>query len=153
MPVTLVFIIVLVFNISFTSGAVNGFILFSQLLQSLDIDAKDINIFTDTRIQGYRIVYGFFDVNFFQLRISFLLPMEACFCSKFSSICLIQCIFIWRMAIASFPSSLAQQGNFLLQQTTLALCSTRNFLSDHPSPSYFALGLPTVQQIDGVLWM
>ena len=41
-PVTLVFITVLVLNISITSGAVNGFILFSQLLDTFDIDASGI---------------------------------------------------------------------------------------------------------------
>jgi hypothetical protein len=38
-PVTVVFITVLVLNISFTSGAINGFILFSQLLASFDLSA------------------------------------------------------------------------------------------------------------------
>ena len=41
-PVTAVFITVLALNISFTSGTVNGFILFSQLIDSLDIDASGI---------------------------------------------------------------------------------------------------------------
>ena len=41
-PVTAVFITVLVLNISFTSGTVNDFILFSQLLGTLDIDASGI---------------------------------------------------------------------------------------------------------------
>ena len=41
-PITVVFITVLVLNISFTSGAANGFILFSQVLLSLNIDARGI---------------------------------------------------------------------------------------------------------------
>ena len=72
-PVTLIFIIiVLIFNISFTSGTVNGFILFSQLLDSLDIHASGIITFSDaTRhgisgfIQGYQVLYEFFNFNFF----------------------------------------------------------------------------------------
>ena len=63
-PVTLLFVLVLIFNISFTSGAVNGFILFSQLLDTLQINATDYcgeNYF----IWGYRIIYGFFNMEFF----------------------------------------------------------------------------------------
>ena len=71
-PVTAVFILVFVFNISFTSGEVNGFILFSQLLGSLDIYAGGITVFSATEkqifynaTQGYRIIYGFFNLEFF----------------------------------------------------------------------------------------
>ena len=71
-PVTAVFILVFVFNISFTSGAINGFILFSQLLGSLDIYAGGITVFSTTEkqkfddaTQGYRVLYGFFNLDFF----------------------------------------------------------------------------------------
>ena len=71
-PVTVVFITVLVLNISFTSGAVNGFILYSQLLTSLDIDASGIINFPEPvkkNIKGwteaYQIFYGFFNLDFF----------------------------------------------------------------------------------------
>ena len=68
-PVTLVFIIVLVFNINFTSGTVNGFILFSQLLSSIDLTASGIIKIPSTKIkyatQVYQIIYGFFNLNFF----------------------------------------------------------------------------------------
>ena len=71
-PLTLVFITVLVFNISFTSGSVNGFILFSQLLGSLDIDASGIIVFPDAAkhkikyvTQGYQVIYGFLNLDFF----------------------------------------------------------------------------------------
>ena len=76
-PITLVFIIVLVFNINFTSGAVNGFILYSQLLSSLNIDASGIIIFPTTisnLMIGYKLIYGFFNLNFFQIEsLSFCL--------------------------------------------------------------------------------
>ena len=69
-PVTFVFISVLVLNISFTSGAINGFILFSQLLGSLDLDASGI-ITLPTSIkdsisswkQVHRVLYGFLNFN------------------------------------------------------------------------------------------
>ena len=76
-PVTVVFITVLVLNISFTSGAVNGFILFSQLLSSLNIDASGIIVFPpaiSSLMEGYKLVYGFFNLDFFQIEsLSFCL--------------------------------------------------------------------------------
>ena len=82
LPITLVFITILIINISFTSGAVNGFILFSQLLLSLDIDASGI---ADTKkhtvkhaTQGYRVLYGFFNLDFFNTEsLSFCLWRDA----------------------------------------------------------------------------
>ena len=66
-PVTVVFITVIVFNISFTSGAVNGFILFSQILLSLNIDASGIITFPNQRsiTEGYQFLYGFLNLDFF----------------------------------------------------------------------------------------
>lgn len=85
LPVTLVFITALVINVSFTSGAVNGFILFSQLLSSLDIDASGIVIFPDTErhqikhvTQVYQVIYGFFNLDFFSSELlSFCLWKDA----------------------------------------------------------------------------
>lgn len=74
LPVTIVFIVVLIFNINFTSGAINGFILFSQVVNSLDIDASGIiriNLpegyqHTLSYItQVYQVIYGFFNLDFF----------------------------------------------------------------------------------------
>ena len=67
MPVTVVFITVIAFNISFTSGSVNGFILFSQILLSLDIDASGIITFPNHKpiIEGYQLLYGFLNLDFF----------------------------------------------------------------------------------------
>ena len=68
-PVTVVFITVLVLNISFTSGAVNGFILFSQLLVSFDLTGGGIISFPQQSLrnasQGYQIFYGFFNLDYF----------------------------------------------------------------------------------------
>ena len=68
-PVTVVFIIVLAFNISFTSGAVNGFILFSQILLSLNIDASGIITFPHQRLvtELYQLLYGFLNLDFFSI--------------------------------------------------------------------------------------
>ena len=77
LPVTVVFIVVLVFNINFTSGVVNGFILYSQLLSSLNIDASGIIVFPtaiSNLMKGYKLIYGFFNLNFFQIEsLSFCL--------------------------------------------------------------------------------
>ena len=68
-PVTLVFIIVLSFNVKFTSGAINGFILYSQLLSSIDLTASGIIKLPGTAIryatQAHQIIYGFFNLDFF----------------------------------------------------------------------------------------
>ena len=80
-PVTVVFITVLVLNISFTSGAVNGFILYSQLLSSLHIDASGIIVFPPaiaSLMDGYKLIYGFFNLDFFQIEsLSFCLWPDA----------------------------------------------------------------------------
>jgi hypothetical protein len=69
-PVTIVFITVLALNISFTSGAINGFIFFAQLLGTLNVDAFGI-ITHPTAIsilsQGYQVIYGFFNLDFFNI--------------------------------------------------------------------------------------
>ena len=76
-PVTLMFIIVIVFNISFTTGAVNGFILFSQLISSLNTDANGFINFpraVDALTRVYQIIYGVFNFDMFHIEeLSFCL--------------------------------------------------------------------------------
>lgn len=74
-PVTLIFISVLLLNISFTSGAVNGFILFSQLLLSFDTDASGIIQFPEhvkAKIEdathAYKFIYGFLNLCMFNAK-------------------------------------------------------------------------------------
>ena len=76
-PVTILFVVVLTFNISFTSGSINGFILFSQLLNTLFIGGSGI-IKVPQQISfislGYRVIYGFFSLNLFNVEtLSFCL--------------------------------------------------------------------------------
>ena len=78
-PVTLVFITVLALNISFTSGVVNGFIFFSQVLNFIYLDASGFIVFSpamSTLARGYQIIYGFFNLNILEISsLSFcLLP-------------------------------------------------------------------------------
>ena len=78
-PVTVVFITVLAFNISFTSGFVNGFILFSQLLDSFYIDVTGSGHITLPTViivlrNGHKFIYGLLSLDFFQIEaLSFCL--------------------------------------------------------------------------------
>ena len=66
----MVFITVLVLNISFTSGAINGFIFFAQLLDTLNVDAFGIITYPPAisiLSQGYQVIYGFFNLDFFNI--------------------------------------------------------------------------------------
>ena len=79
-PVTVVFISVIVLNISFTSGRVNGFILFSQILLSLNIDGSGLINFPNQRAitEGYQFLYGFLNLDFFAIdSLSFCLWKKA----------------------------------------------------------------------------
>ena len=69
-PVTIMFITVLALNISFTSGAINGFIFFAQLLDTLNVDAFGIITYPtaiSVLAQGYQVIYGFFNLDFFNI--------------------------------------------------------------------------------------
>ena len=70
LPLTVLFLVVIVFNISFTSGAVNAFIFFAQVIDSLDILAKNFIwfppwVFSLTRI--HRFVYRSFNLDYFSV--------------------------------------------------------------------------------------
>ena len=68
-PVTIVFVVILVFDISFTSGAVNGFVLFCQMLASMNINASGVIQFPEsinTAIEIYTSIYGLLNLEFFQ---------------------------------------------------------------------------------------
>ena len=69
-PLTVLFVIIIIFNINFTSGNVNGFILFAQILGSLEVHANDIIRFPSAlkymaRVQNF--VYRIFSLDFFSL--------------------------------------------------------------------------------------
>ena len=67
LPLTLLFIAILVMNISFTSGAVNGFILFAQVIDLLYVDAYGLSAIEQGSwfISIYQFIYGFFNLDFF----------------------------------------------------------------------------------------
>ena len=75
-PVTLLFGFVLAFNLNFTSGSLNGFILFSQLQRTLYFDASGLITFGPTTkklTQVYQVIYGIFNLDFFSIE-----PLSYC---------------------------------------------------------------------------
>ena len=77
LPLIVFFIIVTVFNISFTSGAINSFILFAQLQDSLAIHGNGVaHVYLANRylISISDFVYRFFNFDFFSMEdLSFCL--------------------------------------------------------------------------------
>ena len=70
LPLTLLFLTVMIFNISFTSGAANGFIFFAQMVSCLSITADDfINLSRGLNLltRAYRFLYNFFNFDFFSI--------------------------------------------------------------------------------------
>ena len=80
-PVTIIFVTVIILNINFTSGAINGFILFSQLLYSFNIDASGLITFPSwiaTLMDRHGLFYGLFSLDFFETdNLSFCLFSNA----------------------------------------------------------------------------
>ena len=70
-PVTLMFVIILVLNINFTSGTIGGFILFSQLLDFVILSRNDI--LYQPLSWGYQLIYGIFTMEFFNIE-----PLSFC---------------------------------------------------------------------------
>ena len=77
LPLTIVFLVVTIFNISLTSGAVNGFVLFAQISDSIDISARGSIEFprpANALSHPYRLIYRMFNFDFFSLEsLSFCL--------------------------------------------------------------------------------
>ena len=74
-PITALFITVIIFNINFTSGRIHGFILFTQLLDTISVDGSG-TIFTPAAGAAswvYRLIYGVFSLNFFSIE-----PLSFC---------------------------------------------------------------------------
>ena len=72
LPITIFFTIVITFGISLTSGSLNGLVFFSQFLELFSLDAtlksSDLhNKAVETLHNGYQLVYGIFDLDFFPI--------------------------------------------------------------------------------------
>ena len=69
LPLMGIFFAVMFLNVSFTSGAVNGFIFFAQVLDTMVIDANGVAQVSDGIYyfeKAHRFVYGFFNFDFFR---------------------------------------------------------------------------------------
>ena len=77
-PLTLLFVFVIFFDVSFTSGAVNSFLFFAQVFDFFQVTAFDNNYSLHILTDSYRFFFGFFNMDFFQLdELSFCLWEEA----------------------------------------------------------------------------
>ena len=76
-PVTILFLIVMLFSVSFTSGKATGFILFAQIMDSQSVSVGGLIQFPEAVSmlqQLCQIMYGFFNLNFFAIEeLSFCL--------------------------------------------------------------------------------
>ena len=72
-PATVMFFIVLFFNISFTSGEMNGFVTFAQVIGLMNTNANGLIPFPTARylILGTELIYGFFNLHINSDEISF----------------------------------------------------------------------------------
>ena len=64
LPVTIIFIIAIIFNISFTSGALNTFVLYAQVVQLYDTNDYAYTKKLRYLLKIQRMFYGVFNLNF-----------------------------------------------------------------------------------------
>ena len=77
LPVSVMFIVVIFFNVKLTSGAMNGFIFFIQFIDTMLLDANGfilVHPVTNIVMSIYQFIYRMFNLNFFTLdKLSFCL--------------------------------------------------------------------------------
>lgn len=77
-PVCIFFTLVLIFDFSFTTGARNGFIFFSQMVTILEFEHSFDDDSLETLRAGYSIFYSIFNIDFFSVEpLSFCLFKNA----------------------------------------------------------------------------
>ena len=78
LPVTIIFTIILVFNISLTSGALNSFVFYAQVLDFLYIDAFRTLFETTGAVRTIHTIYSTFNLQiFYSEKLSFCLISDA----------------------------------------------------------------------------
>ena len=81
LPVTVFFIMIMVFDINFTDGAVNGIVLFAQISDTMGLTGNGIiqfPKFSNIGFKMYRFIIGIFNLNFFAIdSLSFCLWRSA----------------------------------------------------------------------------
>jgi len=76
LPVTLIFVLVILFNLSFTSGVVNGFVFYCQVVEFFPITAYDVIPLNTTASILYKIHQGVYQI----LNLSPLMISEMSYC-------------------------------------------------------------------------
>ena len=107
LPLTIFFITVMVCNISFTSGATTGFILFAQVVDSISVDADGIiplpSLVFKVRL-AQRFVYRLFNLDFFSIeQLSFCLWERAT----------VQNVLVMKYVTIAFALALVLSAQFL----------------------------------------
>ena len=136
LPVTIFFVFVIVFDISFTSGVVNGFVFFAQVMDSLHVTAYDfiwfpkpVSLLTDV----HQFIYRIFNLDFF--------------CISGLSFCLWQGASTLDIIAFKFVTV---TYSLLLVIVTIKLMNTFNFyrwcpsLKRNPEKSYVIHGISTL---------
>lgn len=76
-PLTIVFTVIIMLNISFTNGAVNGFILYAQIFDSFIINfyaIEDLPNYIDPLTKAYKAIFTMSNMNYFSIdQLSFCL--------------------------------------------------------------------------------
>lgn len=67
LPVTIIFVVIIFFNISFTSGQLHGFIFYAQIVEMLQFTASQISGGANTVIRLDYLIYLFFNLDTFAL--------------------------------------------------------------------------------------
>ena len=116
LPLTVIFIIVILLNISFTSGAINGVLLYAQIFDSFTTNFHNIihfPKFVHVLIKGYRVVYTTSNLNYFSIeKFSFCLWKGATTLD----------VIAWKYVTIVYALCLVMSTIFLLNTTACKKC-------------------------------
>ena len=135
-PLFVLFLIIIVFNIKLTTGPANAFILYSQVISStfdLNARARAINLkHFDHYLLAYRFPYGIFNLKFFE---QFISPHYLCFGTRLNALDLL----LLRYAVAFFPlfMILAIVLYFKLQDCFQQKCNRRSRPVSQRPPKWY----------------
>ena len=118
-PITILFVTILVFNVSFTSGSISGFIFFAQVIDSLALNSYDISgIFSSEAVNIltaiYNLIYRAFNLEFF-----FIDSMSFCLWDRPSTIDILTFKLVsvlYALALVTFMVILIQKCNYCFQK-------------------------------------
>ena len=123
-PLTVVFIVVMAFNINFTSGAVNSFILFGQLQDSLTVFGDGVIHQPSITFYFvfYELIYRCFNLDYFSIEmLSFCLWKGATVLDTlaFKYVTIVSCLALMLICVFIVNSTKAKKCFSCLRPTTL----------------------------------